>query len=203
MGLCMCTSGHFPGCYAYELASRLVWNVHDRITVSAAKAHIHEWTALTPPVEIDTPYTSSPKQPPDSGHIANLDTPDELAIRALLLGVVHRSISHFTEARAFLLDVAKRQVEAKWISALALFELAVLNLKEAEALDKFDADVPTTDPPSEQSKALWKKVLKEAGEMLDRASETSANADLSSRIDPRISFLRDEMLLKEKQVFGV
>jgi hypothetical protein len=132
----------------------------------------------------------------------DLDTPDELAIRSLLVGVVHRSISHFTEARAFLLDVAKHQVEAKWISALALFELAVLHLKEAEALDKTDADTPTTGPPSDQSKTLWKRILKEAGEMLDRASETSANADLSSRLDPRISLLRDEILLKQKRVFS-
>ena len=184
---------------ALILLSRSVWNVHDRITLSSAKAHILVWTALSPPVKIDTPYASNPQTNLGNEQSDDLDTPDELAIRSLLVGVVHRSISHFAEARAFLLDVAKHQVEAKWISGLALFELAVLCLKEAEASDKTDADA---SPPSDQSKALWKRVLKEAGEILDRAYEASANTDLSSRLDSRISLLRDEILLKQKRVFG-
>ncbi|KAF8498327.1 outer membrane protein Iml2/Tetratricopeptide repeat protein 39 [Gautieria morchelliformis] len=172
----------------------LFWNVHDRITLSSAKAHIRDWTALSPPIHIDTPYVSSPKTPPDNEHLVDLDTPDELALRSLLLGVVHRSISHFREARAFLLDVAKHPVEAKWMNALALFELAVLHLKEAEASDKADADLPDTAAPSESSKALWNKALKEAEGMLDQASEASANTDL-------ISLLRDEIMLKQKRGF--
>ena len=132
----------------------------------------------------------------------DLDTPDELALRSLLMGVVHRSISHFAEARAFLLDVAKHQIEFKWVRALALFELAVLHLKETEASDKADAEAPDTEPPSDHSKALWKNGLKEAGEILDRASEASVNTDLSSRLDTRISLLRDEIMLKQKRVFG-
>ena len=132
----------------------------------------------------------------------DLDTPDELALRSLLLGVVHRSISHYAEARAFLLDVANHKVEANWISALALFELSVLRLKEAEAVDTAAGDTPATGLRSGQAKALWKEVLKEAEEMLDRACETLVSADLSSRIDTRISLLRNEIMLKQTQVLG-
>jgi hypothetical protein len=175
--------------------------VHDRITLSSAKAHIRDWTALSPPINIDTPYVSSPQAPPDHERLVDLDTADELALRSLLLGVVHRSISHFREARAFLRDVAKHSVEARWMNALALFELAVVHLKEAEASDKADADLPGIAAPSEPSKALWNKALKEAEDMLDQASEASANTDLSERLDTRISLLRDEIMLKQKRGF--
>ncbi|KAF8575789.1 hypothetical protein K439DRAFT_1419445 [Ramaria rubella] len=179
----------------------LFWNVHGRITVSAAEAHIREWVALSPSITVVTPYATNTTIS-DANGSHDIDTPDELALRSLLLGVTHRSISHFSEARGFLMDVAKHQVEAKWISALALFELAVLHLKEAEALDKADT-LQVDASPGAQSKTLWTTVLKEAERILNKASESSGNTDLSSRLDSRISLLRDEMELKRKQILIV
>lgn len=177
----------------------LVWNVHDRITKVTAEAHLSEWLSLSPPVTVETPYTKNlPPSPPNETHFLDLDTADELALRSLLVGVVHRSLFHYHEARGFLLDATARQVEAKWIVALSFFELAVLRLKETDASAK--ADCP--EPDSSRLKALWKAGLKEAGQLLDRASESSANTDLSSRLDSRISLVRDEIALKRKLVLG-
>jgi hypothetical protein len=122
-----------------------------------------------------------------------LDTPDELALRSLLLGVVHKSTSKFSESRRFLSDVAKHIVEAKWLQVIALFELAVLRLKETEAIDQND---------KEALNILWKSALDDAMEYLDQASKAVADADMSSRLDSRISMLRDEVMLKCSMVFG-
>jgi len=131
----------------------------------------------------------------------DLDTPDELALRSLLLGVVHRSISHFSESRDFLLDVGKHTVEGKWTQALALFELAVLKLKEMEASNKEVSTLVVT-PVYGPKTGPWTSVLDEASEVLHRASESAAGTDLSSRLDSRITMLRDEITLKRKIVLG-
>jgi len=68
----------------------------------------------------------------------DLDTPDELALRALLLGIHHRTLKAFDVARGFLVEAHGYQSELKvssWIGSLSMFELAVLDLKETEDRD--------------------------------------------------------------------
>jgi hypothetical protein len=171
-----------------------VWNTHARIVKSTAKAHIEEWSSLTPAVTIRSPYiNSAPTGAPLTGTI-DLDSPDELSIRSLLLGIVHRTAGEYIPARAFLVDAHMRQPEfttSTWVGGMALFELAVLELKEAEI-----AAASLASP--REAKAMWTIALKDASRDLDQALAlaTSNNSDLSSRLDSRIAMLRDEIATK-------
>lgn len=129
--------------------------------------------------------------------MVDLDTPDELAIRSLLLGIVHRTAGYYVPARAFLQDAHQRQAEIEnstWVGGVALFESAVLDLKEANASVAADGAADT--------KAIWATATKDALEKLDKAFTlaTSSNADLSSRLDTRIAMLRDEIAMKKEMV---
>jgi hypothetical protein len=122
----------------------------------------------------------------------DLDTADELALRSLLLGLVHRTAGSFSASRAFLVDAHKRQpkIEAStWIGGVALFELAVLDLKECASEKGEDV-------------GAWEKALASASEKLDRALAlaNSVNAELSSRLDSRIAMLRDEIGTKREML---
>jgi len=179
----------------------LIWNMHYRLPLAAAEDRIREWTALSS-ADIMKQNLLSQKSATfnekTSSILYDIDTSDELALRALLLGVVHRSTSRFPEARGFLLEVATYNVEFKWMKGLALFELAVVRLQERDAADKTDALAVPSVVPTKQSKALWQSALKDAEELLERALEATANADMSSRIESRISMLRDEISSKRK-----
>jgi hypothetical protein len=138
----------------------IFWNTHGRITPAVAEAHIIELLSLSPPVTLPTPFVSTPS--PASNANSNgssgdpdmstpvhtraaLDTPDEHALRALLLGVMHRTTGHPSEARAFLRDAHTRHDKipssgSTWIGGVALFERAVLELREAQRLENEDVD---------------------------------------------------------------
>ncbi|KAI0723829.1 outer membrane protein Iml2/Tetratricopeptide repeat protein 39 [Cerioporus squamosus] len=173
---------------AEELA--LFWNTHSRITKDTALAHIQDWATClsTPPVNKSDTITSvvdkeqTPPLPTDRP-----DTPDELAIRSLLLGVVHRTVGDYMGSRAFLEDAIARQSAIQvstWVGGVAWFELAVLDLKEMEAKSK-EAGLDTD---------AWAGVLKGALEKLDKAlSLATQQVDLSSRLDSRIAMLKDEI----------
>ena len=113
-----------------------------------AHAHISELLSLTPRVTLPTPFAPTPlaaNGTPEEAALNRipLDTPDELALRALLLGVTHRAAGHPTEARAFLRDAHTRHAKipssgCTWIGGVALFELAVLELREAQRLEHED-----------------------------------------------------------------
>lgn len=136
----------------------IFWNTHGRITPAVAEAHILELLSLSPPVTLPTPFVSTPSPASDvngnSGdpdasmpvHTrAALDTPDEHALRALLLGIMHRTTGHASEARAFLRDAHTRHAKipssgSTWIGGVALFERAVLELREAQRLENEDVD---------------------------------------------------------------
>jgi hypothetical protein len=124
--------------------------------------------------------------------VDDLDNADELALRSLLLGIVHRTIGSYTAARSFLEDAHRRQAAIKvstWIGGLALFELAVLDLKECTA--------------ESGDSSRWETVLRGANEKLDWAfSLSSGNADLSGRLDSRIAMLRGEIATKRTMVGG-
>ncbi len=136
----------------------IFWNNHGRITPAVAEAHIFELLSLSPPITLPTPFVSTPSPASnDNGNgssgdpdastpvltRAALDTPDELALRALLLGIMHRTTGHPSEARAFLRDAHARHAKipssgSTWIGGVALFERAVLELREAQRLENED-----------------------------------------------------------------
>ncbi|KAJ7148347.1 hypothetical protein C8R46DRAFT_1010091 [Mycena filopes] len=187
---------------ADELA--IFWNTHQRIDDDVAEAHIAELAALSPPVALAVPspflpvvdekpaVEPQPDQPP-----SDLDTPDERALRALLLGIMHRTLRLYGPARA-LLEAARGMQGVKtstWIAGVALFELAVTDLKEADggaSAHKEKGKGPEMD------KAAWARVLSGADAKLDGALGMAGKSDidLSSRLDSRIALLRDEISAK-------
>jgi hypothetical protein len=135
----------------------IFWNNHGRITPAVAEAHIFELLSLSPPITLATPFVSpagndngsgssgDPDAPTPVHTRAALDTPDEHALRALLLGIMHRTTGHPSEARAFLHDAHTRHAKisssgSTWIGGVALFERAVLELREAQRLENEDVN---------------------------------------------------------------
>lgn len=174
----------------------LVWNTHSRIEKPVAEAHIQELSRLSPPVTIPSPYITAESTNAKGGPV-DLDTPDELAIRSLILGIVHRTLGEFKASRAFFEDVQKLHNDITvntWVGGVSMFELAVMELKEMDALQKKgelgDAAVAAK---------RWETALKAANGKLDQALALSGSAvDLSSRLDSRIAMLRDEIGLKKE-----
>ena len=153
---------------------------------------------LTPTMTIESPYINPPTKALPEGAV-DLDSPDELSIRSLL-GIVHRTAGEHIPARAFLVDAHTRQRDlttSTWVGGMALFELAVLELKEVEI-------VTAPSASSEEVKSAWTVAIRKADEELDKALAlaTSSNSDLSSRLDSRIAMLKDEMAMK-KEMLGI
>ncbi|KAK7443214.1 Mitochondrial outer membrane protein iml2 [Stygiomarasmius scandens] len=188
----------------------IFWNNQSRTEPSIAEAHIREWFALSPPVDIPSPFiqpsSSTTSSPPD------LDTPDELALRLLLLGIAHRTyacssstsstevtpLASFEASRAFLeaahsyhAQIVKEGIST-WIGGVAQFELAVLDLKQAEFEERQKQTLEDGEP-----KKMWSEVLKKAKDRLDAALGLAGReVDLSSRLDSRIAMLKDEIVAK-------
>ncbi|KAJ3986595.1 hypothetical protein F5890DRAFT_1502964 [Lentinula detonsa] len=249
---------NFARCIRISPAEELgiFWNNHNRISPSNAEVHIREWSALSPPVGIDSPYMSRPIT--TSSTSPDLDTPDELALRLLLLGIAHRSIgcvglrikdslpptepasssssyvetpdsapesivdspslpspsseniNQYTGNASACLRASRELLSAAhalqpsikvstWIGGLAMFELAVLDLKEVEVEEK-EEKAKGDSVPSELSvdlKKRWQTALKSARAKLDVAMALAPNSvDLSSRLDSRVAMLRDEIGMK-------
>ncbi|KAJ6453252.1 hypothetical protein C8R47DRAFT_249056 [Mycena vitilis] len=191
----------------------IFWNNHQRIDDAVAEAHIAELAALTPPVAlaVHSPFLPAIDEKhvvlPDTSH--DLDTPDERALRALLLGIMHRTLRLYAPARA-LLEAARGAQGIKtstWIPGVALFELAVTDLKEAQHGEKGKAkasgDAQETEAATEVTdKAGWLRVLAGAEAKLDGAQNIAGKSDidLSSRLDSRIALLRDEIAAKRAMI---
>lgn len=120
----------------------------------------------------------------------DLDTPDELAIRALLLGINHRIRTAYGLARGFLTEAQGYQVSiSTWVAGVALFEMAVLDLLETET--------KTKGIVGDERKRTWTDTLKGTNQKLDHALNVSGSSvDFSSRLESRISMLRDEIAAK-------
>jgi len=201
----------------------IFWNIHGRIDSSVAQDHINVLTNLSPPVStrkisleisLASPTTKlprSPLHPPDSSAV-DLDTPDELALRALLLGIHHRTLKAFDISRGFLLEAHEYQSQLRtstWIGGLAMFELAVLDLKEAEDrvavgdVDiKKEGDKTVVDGYEDTNRVWWTEALQAAYVKLDCALDLTTNVDLSSRLDSRIAILKDEIATK-REILGI
>lgn len=152
----------------------IFWNTHARITPAVAQAHIAKLLSVSPPVTLQTPF--APTQSDDTdikadatvSTLAPLDTPDELALRALLLGIMHRAAGYPDEARAFLRDAHARHAKipstgSTWIGGVALFELAVLELHEAQRLEQ-------EDTATQRSGGSEKDSVKSSGSSSDGSS---------------------------------
>jgi len=156
------------------------------------------------------PHTSAASQVEDA---VDLDTPDELALRALLLGIHHRTLKTFDLARGFLVQAYGYHTELKvstWIGGL----------KEAEdrhgkrvsvvvrGIEKEDGPMINGDRSyfqvkgGEEMSKVWSEVLKAARVKLDVALDLATNVDLSSRLDSRIAILKDEISTK-REILGI
>jgi uncharacterized small protein (DUF1192 family) len=120
----------------------------------------------------------------------DLDSPDELAIRALLLGINYRTQAAYETARGFLAEAQKYKVTTStWVPGFAMFEMAVLDLKETEAR--------TIGIVGDERKTAWTDTLNGSSNKLDCAlSLLGSSVDLSSRLESRIAMLRDEIAAK-------
>ncbi|KAF7358800.1 Mitochondrial outer membrane protein IML2 [Mycena sanguinolenta] len=181
----------------------IFWNTYQRINDDVARAHITELAAMTPPVAVAIP-SPLPSVADDNAHPDNspeLDTPDEIALRALLLGIMYRTLRMYAPARA-LLESARREQGVKistWIAGVAQCELAVMDLKEADGTAEDTENGKVVEP---LDKAAWGRVLAGAEAKLDAAqgSAGKADIDLSSRLDRRIGLLREEIGKKRAMV---
>ena len=135
----------------------------------------------------------------------DLDTPDELAIRSLILGIVHRTIGDYVTGRTLLNDALKHGANAEistWVSAVAYFELAVVEMKEGErkAAER-KAKLGKATSEDEKGMTEWGHTFKMAREMLAEATGLcTREMDLSSRLDSRIVMLREEIRQKMEMV---
>jgi hypothetical protein len=146
---------------------------------------------LSPASTIQSSAVSASPAEHEGGPI-DLDTEDELALRDLLLGVLHLTIGHFSTGRTFLLRSVERQndLDAKWVTPIAVFELAVLELKEREA-DQSSGD------------ESWLSTLNAATAWLGQALSLLNNTvDMQSRLDTRITMLKDEIASKRLILSG-
>lgn len=191
-----------------ELKFPSVWNTHARISQDVARAHVEDLSKFTPPVSTPSQYipTPSPSASPKTAVSIDLDTIDEECIRSLILGIVHRALLDFGASRAFLEDVVKKHPKIKcstWVGGLALFELAVLDLKEVEA-DERAGKLSSEIDKGEVSPAgvgRWEEAIKSATAKLDKAMSISGkDVDLSTRLDSRVMMLKDEMALKREML---
>ncbi|KAF8187422.1 hypothetical protein BJ912DRAFT_1022616 [Pholiota molesta] len=135
---------------AVKISPAEVWNNHGRIAPHIAQAHIDTLSALTPPVFSTIAHDASASAgsldaskaatTPSSDLDVDLDSPDEIAIRALLLGIHYRTVGKLDVARRLLEEAVGQQSALKastWVGGVASFEIAVLDLKEAQTtLDK-------------------------------------------------------------------
>ncbi|KAF8664000.1 hypothetical protein AX16_000851 [Volvariella volvacea WC 439] len=131
----------------------------------------------TPSLSPHPPSSPMPSTVNPGGALPDLDTGDELAIRSLLLGITHRSASpaHYETAQRFLWDACDRQAKegevrvATWVAGVAMFELAVVELKMGER----DLDLGGGDSGERES------VVEESVEMVEAVSIT-ATTDAST-----------------------
>jgi len=84
-----------------------------------------------------------------------------------------------------------------------MFELAVLELKEIEALEPIPRPDQNSTIIRQGVKDKWRRAIQNAMENLDRTIQLATNStDLSSRLDTRVNMLRDEIMAR-KEFLGI
>ncbi|KAF9512122.1 hypothetical protein BS47DRAFT_1345927 [Hydnum rufescens UP504] len=180
----------------------IVWNNFSRVSKPIAESHIAKLVQLTPAVVVSSPRSrsslDSPVSPPERTSRPDLELPDELCTRFVLLGLLHREIGYLDESREFFeAAVAVKSVETGLMTNTAYFELAVLVLKRAEAHSMGNGDVPGGIVGDIER---WNVALSEASRYLQLASQRMQDFDLGTRLDSRIGLLRSEIELKRKML---
>ncbi|KAG5641413.1 hypothetical protein DXG03_005269 [Asterophora parasitica] len=181
-------------------------------TPAASKsAHLDSSSSSAVPTAITINLTTPNPSP---SNLEDLDTPDEFAIRYLLVGICERTAGAYAASRASLKAACDLQGMVRvstWVGGVAMFELAVLDLKELQGMEEeesmFGSGVGKGHGRNVHGamKRLteWDRVLKGAGKKLDAAMALAGNAvDLSSRLDSRVSMLRDEIAAK-REALGI
>ncbi|KAK7693929.1 hypothetical protein QCA50_003503 [Cerrena zonata] len=181
----------------------IFWNTHQRIGQDIVQQHVDEFYSYSPAITIKSALAPSTTSATEN----DLDTPDEVAIRSLILGIVHRTAQEFETSRAFLKDAIAQHDAVQictWAAGIATFELAVLDLKQLEAKIKSEGGDETAkgvELVTEEHRAMWLKTFKSVDEKLDEALRLSGqNVDLSSRLGMRVAMLKDEVLLKKENI---
>jgi hypothetical protein len=178
---------------------------------------IKRLTAISPLPMISSPFPIEAVAVVDN-KTADLDCPEELASRALLLGILYRTIGEYKTSRLFFEDALCKsgQLPTSWIPGTTVFELANLDLVEAETVS--NTSVPSTtqeglsasqalginkqaSPSRPANRELWKKTLDSASGRLDQVASLAANSPaMASRIESRVSMLRDEIGYKRAEL---
>ncbi|KAI6138112.1 outer membrane protein Iml2/Tetratricopeptide repeat protein 39 [Pisolithus tinctorius] len=177
-------------------------NTYAHADKETALAHIAELTALTPPVDIQTEHVGSSSSMRQPGTVLDLDTSDELAVRSLILGILHRTLGDYAGARKLLHDALKHYQDVdvnSWVGGMTHFELAVLDMKEGERRSV----VMGGGNPVEGETVLevWKRAIKSARDSLAHAQALCAReTDMLLRLDTRIVMLREEINVKMRQL---
>ncbi|KIO27128.1 hypothetical protein M407DRAFT_73614 [Tulasnella calospora MUT 4182] len=187
---------HYAQCVRVNPAEELgvFWNTHGRIPHPVASAHIAEFIRLTPvPAGCDTVESSDWPASSLVGTRNDLDTEDELQFRNLFLGIANRALGEFDSARRLLLSAANGKATdlvGTWMAPMAHFEAAVLAMLEVQALERESS-------PDASLNAKWVAAIDDASKHLDEAASRLGDTDLSSRLESRITMLRDELHSKK------
>lgn len=154
---------------------------------------IGEWLVLTPPSSIVSPVETPEKtlEHKDASGGRDLILPEELALRSLLLGVLHAVAQYSTEARAYLSEAVQlaKDADYKWVCVVAHFELAVLELRDT------DARLGTGN----RQKQPWLEAIGKAEKSIEAALSFSTNTtEMTGRMESRINMLRHEIAAKKR-----
>jgi hypothetical protein len=151
----------------------------------------------------------------------DLDNPEELAVRALLLGICHKTLNSYEAAKEFLEEAVEYYEKGvikvnTWVGGVAMFEWGVAEIREVDWRERqarassessststsTSSSEPKSTPVDEERwKTEWDQALTSASAKFDKAMSYSPNTvDLSSRLDSRVSMIRDEVRSKREKL---
>ena len=173
------------------------WNSYGKVTKQSAIKHIKSLSELTPEPNIKSNLIVDIDKKVQND-ILDLDTDDELAVRDLLLGILHRAVGELEISKRYLdecVEYRHKINDDTWAPAFAVYELALLQLNECDSKVK---GVENED----KIKQIWKSGLSNAEKLLDFAAsgEFGSTYDLEGRQMTRQLMLKDEILTKKMKL---
>jgi hypothetical protein len=132
-----------------------------------AAAMLERLTRLTP-----APLATTAGLAPKSTVGLDLDTTEELALRAVLLGILHRRVGHLEEAAGYLaavvsLGFAHLDEGHTYLVAVAMFEAAVLECQRADRETTEVAD-------ASEATQIWMRRLRAAEKHIEEVFKLPA-----------------------------
>ncbi|CAG7854137.1 SubName: Full=Related to mitochondrial outer membrane protein IML2-Coprinopsis cinerea {ECO:0000313/EMBL:CCA68946.1} [Serendipita indica DSM 11827] len=123
----------------------------------------------------------------------DLNTPDERASRWLILGTLYGTRGESETARSYLRDAMEGETVwiKTWISPLAAYELAVVDLREAEAGDTGAKE--GEQETAQARKERWRQAFLRATSSLDRCATLVAGTALAGRLESKVDLTKDEI----------